>query len=261
MQSSRWQDMAALPEDKFEESIAEAKERGWELTSAAIQKHGKAHKHTVERAAREVAPINWHGGEAWKLIHGDFAQVEDIEADSVDIIITDPPYGSEHLDLYAQLAPFAARVLKPGGSLLVMTGQSYLPVVLPFFSVCLTYNWMLAYLTPGGQSAQLWKRKVNTFWKPVLWFTKGEYTGDWQGDVLKSAVNDNDKRFHQWGQSESGMADIVFRFSRPGQLVCDPMCGAGTTGVAAVSHKRRFIGIDIDKTALNVSAERLVAAL
>ena len=25
------------------------------------------------------------------------------------------------------------------------------------------------------------------------------------GDVIKSDVNDNDKRFHGWGQSESGM--------------------------------------------------------
>ena len=55
---------------------------------------------------------------------------------------------------------------------------------------------------------QVFPRKVNTFWKPLLWFTKGDYTREWIGDVCKSQTNDNDKRFHQWGQSLSGMADV-----------------------------------------------------
>jgi len=32
---------------------------------------------------------------------------------------------------------------------------------------------------------QLWNRKVNTFWKPVLWFVNGTdgHAGDWIGTV------------------------------------------------------------------------------
>jgi site-specific DNA-methyltransferase (adenine-specific) len=110
----------------------------------------------------------------------------------------------------------------------------------------LTYHWTLAYLTPGGQAVQLWQRKVNTFWKPILVFTKGEYTGAWFGDVAKSDVNDNDKRFHEWGQSESGMVDLIERLTKPGDLIVDPFLGAGTTGVAALATGRQFIGCDID---------------
>jgi len=103
----------------------------------------------------------------------------------------------------------------------------------------------------------IWPRHVNTFWKPVLWFVKGEYQGSWIGDVLRSDTNDNDKRFHEWGQSESGMADIVERFTRAGDLVLDPFLGGGTTGVVASRLGRNFIGADIDPEAIRSSAGRL----
>ena len=72
----------------------------------------------------------------------------------------------------------------------------------------LRYHWLLAYLTPGGQAVQVFQRKVNTFFKPILMFTKGEFAGEWFGDVCRSAPNDNDKDHHRWGQSVSGMDDI-----------------------------------------------------
>lgn len=180
-----------------------------------------------------------------------------LEPESVDVIMTDPPYPREYLPLYDTLAQVAARVLKPGGSCFVLVGQSYLPEVLALMTPHLNYHWTLAYLTPGGQAVQAWGRNVNTFWKPVLWLVKGEYAGDWAGDVVKSAVNDNDKRFHEWGQSESGMADLVERFTYPGQTVLDPFMGAGTTGVVAVRRNRRFLGIDIDAGHVETAKRRL----
>jgi site-specific DNA-methyltransferase (adenine-specific) len=92
-----------------------------------------------------------------------------------------------------------------------------LPDVIAAMGEHLSYHWTLAYTTPGGQSPQIWPRKVNTFWKPVLWFVKGEYDGDWRGDVVRSDAND--KRFHEWGQSESGMMRLVEAFTAPGELI------------------------------------------
>jgi 16S rRNA G966 N2-methylase RsmD len=184
----------------------------------------------------------------------------DVEAESVDWIITDPPYPAEFLPVYSDLSAFAAHALKPGGSLVCMVGQSYLPEVLRRLSENLSYHWTLAYLTPGGQAVQVWDKKANTFWKPLLWFVKGTHSGDWIGDVCKSNPNDNDKQHHHWGQSESGMADILERFTYPGQTICDPFCGGGTTGVVAVQMNRLFIGIDKDADAVATTQKRLSEA-
>jgi hypothetical protein len=196
----------------------------------------------------------------WELHVGEvLAEGENfVKSASVDWIITDPPYPKEFLPVYSDLGAFAARTLKPNGSLLCMVGQSYLPDVLARLSEHLRYHWTVAYLTPGGQAVQLFDRHVNTFWKPVLWFVNGEYTGDWIGDVTRSDTNDNDKRFHHWGQSESGIADLLERFTLPNEVVCDPFVGGGTTAVVAVEMGRHFIGIDRDPDAIRTTRERLL---
>ncbi|MDL2254337.1 ParB N-terminal domain-containing protein [Ruminococcaceae bacterium OttesenSCG-928-I18] len=184
-----------------------------------------------------------------------------IPDESVDFIITDPPYPREYVPLYGDLSRLAERVLNPGGSLIVMTGQSYLPDVMTELGREMTYHWCMAYMTPGGQSPQLWHKRTNTFWKPVLWFTKGEYGGDMVGDVLKSPPNNNDKLFHEWGQSLGGMQDIVERFTYPGDLILDPFLGGGTTGVAAVLKAREFIGADANEECVATSKARILEAI
>ena len=108
---------------------------------------------------------------------------DDIASESVDCIITDPPYPKDYIDLFDDLGALAARVLKPGGSLVVMTGQLYLPRYLKLLSKHLTYHWLLAYTTPGGQAVQVWNQEVNTFWKPLLWFVKDQRDARWVSDV------------------------------------------------------------------------------
>ena len=240
-------------------------DKGIVATANAIkQKRKKQKKEVKEQEKQNIMnrvlsqPIT----ERYKLLQGDMTEViKEVKDESIDAVITDPPYPREYLPLYKTLAQEAARVLKPGGSLFVMTGQSYLPEILALMTPYIQYHWILSYLTPGGQSTQLWQRKVNTFWKPLLWFTKGEYTGTWVGDVTKSKINDNDKRFHHWGQSESGMADIIDRLTMPGQTILDPFLGGGTTAVVAIKLGRHFVGIDIDSEAIETTTVRLLEVI
>jgi site-specific DNA-methyltransferase (adenine-specific) len=171
-------------------------------------------------------------------------------------VITDPPYPKEFLPLFTELAEACKFANVP--LVAVMSGQSYLPEVLQRLCEHLNYRWTLAYLTPGGQAVQLWKAEVNTFWKPILLFGDAM---DWLGDVVTSKVNDNDKRFHEWGQSESGMADLVERLTKPGQLVCDPFLGGGATAIAALALGRRFVGCDISAECIETTRQRVEAAL
>lgn len=208
---------------------------------------------------RETAPADMPAkDERYTLLTGDLATVlPTLGAGSIDCIITDPPYPQEYIALYGTLAQEAARLLKPGGSLVVMCGQSYFPEVLAQMTPHIRFHWLAAYLTPGGQAVQLWQRKVNTFWKPLLWFVNGDYDDQWIGDVVKSDTNNNDKRFHAWGQSESGMADIVTRFSKAGDLILDPFVGGGTTGLVALALNRRFIGVDVDAACIETTEQRI----
>ena len=198
---------------------------------------------------------------SFNLINSDFRNLADTFVDKyglADYIITDPPYPKEFVYLYSGLSNFANKILKDGGSLICMSGQSYLPEVMN--RLCenknMIFRWMSAYLTPGGQATQIWPKKINTFWKPLLIFTKGEYNGDWVGDVCKSPVNNNDKNYHHWGQSFGGMIDIVEKYTYPKDLVVDPFLGGGTTGIACLKLRRNFIGIDIDSKCIEISSNR-----
>ena len=53
------------------------------------------------------------------------------------------------------------------------------------------------------------------------------------------------------------MAAIIKDFTNPGQLICDPFMGSGTTGVAAVQLGRNFIGIEKDPKYFELACDRL----
>jgi len=51
---------------------------------------------------------------------------------------------------------------------------------------------------------------------------------------------------------------IILASSNEGDIVMDPFCGCATTCVAAQQLQRRWIGIDIEKQAVNVLVQRLI---
>lgn len=69
----------------------------------------------------------------------------------------------------------------------------------------------------------------------------------------------NDKE-RMGGKPTRLMQLIVDDYSRPGDTICDPFMGAGTTGVAAVKAARDFIGIEIDPAAFDIACRRIEEA-
>ena len=239
--------LSSLPEDLTVSAAIELVRDQRRLEDAAAKAERKA----------TIPPDLADDPERFVLHPGSLSEV-DIPAGSADVIITDPPYPQEYLPLYGDLARFAADVLKPGGSALVMIGQSWLPEVVALMTPYLRYHWTLAYMALGP-ATKIWGRNVMCGWKPVLWFTNGEWDGDGVYDVLSSGARD--KEFHEWGQSESGMAALVERFTYPGDVVVDPFLGGGTTGVVCLRLNRRFVGIDVDPEAIATSRRRFAEVL
>jgi 16S rRNA G966 N2-methylase RsmD len=211
-------------------------------------KETKAQRAEMANQAKSVRP-----SDRWNVYQADMRTWN--PKAQYDFVITDPPYPREFVPLYENLACRSEEWLKEGGLLVAMCGQSYLDEIFELMSKSsLRYYWTAAYLTPG-QPTPLRQRQVNTTWKPLLMFSKGEYKGKIFGDVFKSDAND--KEFHKWGQSISGMYSIVSGICLPGQRILDPFCGAGTTGVASLMHNCLFDGIEQDAENANISKARL----
>ena len=51
--------------------------------------------------------------------------------------------------------------------------------------------------------------------------------------------------------------ELVYLFSFPGDIVCDPFMGSGTTGIACVKLGRQFIGIERDEGYFDIACERI----
>ena len=51
--------------------------------------------------------------------------------------------------------------------------------------------------------------------------------------------------------------DHILSWTNPNDLVFDPMCGSGTTGIMALLNNRKFIGVDISAEYIAIAKERL----
>ncbi|MGA9844151.1 MAG: site-specific DNA-methyltransferase [Nitrososphaeraceae archaeon] len=194
-----------------------------------------------------------------RLEQGDFIEKskEFISDNSIDLLFTDPIYGSQNLSVYDNLAHLAIRVLKDGGSLVTYVGNYALPQVIHMMeSAGLKYWWTIA-VNLEGSFGRHHPRKVSIKWKPLLWFVKGDKTNtlDYMSDAITS--NRPSKIIHQWEQSTIDAEHVISRLTVENQTVLDPMMGSGTTGVAALKLNRRFIGIEIDSDRFQIARSRL----
>lgn len=68
------------------------------------------------------------------------------------------------------------------------------------------------------------------------------------------------ERLHPTLKPLALMEALVSDFTDPGELVCDPFAGSGTTGVACIRLGRRFIGWEREPKYFDVAVKRLRAA-
>ena len=197
-----------------------------------------------------------------QLYTGDFCEVlAKLPPESIDAIITDPPYHAEFIPSLELLAQHAARLLKPHGVLVVMGGSIHIYEFINALNQHLKYRWTCAYIM-DGQKAAMRVSRIGVAWKPLLVYVRHD-ARDLRfvpSDVFYGANKTEDgqeKMYHHWQQSLKGFMNIVQRFTEPGDLVLDPFMGSGTTGVACLYLNRRFIGCDNDPLAVATAAQRI----
>ena len=66
---------------------------------------------------------------------------------------------------------------------------------------------------------------------------------------------------HPTQKPEYLLERIILASTEEGQVILDPFCGSGTTGVEAVKYGRKFIGIDVSEEYMEISKKRLEKVL
>jgi 16S rRNA G966 N2-methylase RsmD len=197
-------------------------------------------------------------GDARELI----AEVPD---ESVDFVLTDPPYAREYLYLYEFLARDVARVMKPGASLITISGHATIHDILDLFEQHgqLRFRWPLCMWQPG-RHAKL-SMGVEVTFKPLLWYVRGKFPVIDQrsrgfvsdGIEMPTSSTGTKKANHKWEQASKWAEYYIERLTNPGALVFDPFSGSGTVALAAKSLGRRYLAFEVDQTAFETAQRRL----
>ena len=203
----------------------------------------------------------YYQDDAGEIYCGDCLEIMPLLADkSIDLCLTDPPYG---LDIdYAdyQDSDKSLRDFIP----LFMSG------IIRASKVCLltcgikniTYYpqpyWVLAWVYTTTNSTGKWGF---TQWQPILAYGKDPYLTNGLGrnkDVIKSTGLDTEGTGHPCPKPVKFWKDVLLRGSvNEADLILDPFLGSGTTAVACKRLNRRFIGIEISEKYCEIAKNRL----
>jgi site-specific DNA-methyltransferase (adenine-specific) len=230
------------------------------------------------------------GSRRWTVLNSDNRDVlPTLPAKSVAHVITDPPYEAE--------AHTRGRRLK--GKTLSAGIREVLEVPLSFGAIGtderdtvaaefgrIASRWIIAFCQV--EAATKWSaalkptptKRIGVWVKPdampqfsgdrpgmgyesiVFAHAKGRSRWNGGGRVGVFTHNKNSPggaHFHETQKPLPLMLELVELFTDPDDIVLDPFCGSGTTGVACLRLGRRFIGIEMDATYAQVATERLAA--
>jgi site-specific DNA-methyltransferase (adenine-specific) len=203
-----------------------------------------------------------------RVLHGDCVQVmRDIPAESVDFVLTDPPYLARYRDRHGRtlrnddnhrwLKPAFAeafRLLKPDSLMVCFYGWHRVNL---FFDA-----WQSAGFQSVGHIV-LTKRYASSVrflscqHEVAYLLAKGNprRRDNPLPDVLDYHYTGN--RLHPTEKSPKSLMPLVQAFCKPGDTVLDPFCGSGSSLVAARDAGCAYLGIELDAGHHRTASERL----
>ena len=199
------------------------------------------------------------------------------EIESVDSVITDPPYGigfqyNVHDDDWDSYADFiwpriekAESLVSPGGPIFVWQAQKRIREFVKFFP----RDWRLfiaaknfVQIRPGPMNHSY--DPVVVWWKPGgdTWTSPDNSAGvnrDYYVSNSAAAVSDTKSlaRQHPCPRPLDQVKYIVANWCKPASTVLDCFMGSGTTGVACSLLGRKFIGIEKDPQYFDLARRRI----
>jgi len=204
-----------------------------------------------------------------KIIHGDcLEELKKLEDKSIDLILTDPPYGIG-----------IAKKGTVGGGLLAkpkfygnIDWDNSIPseeIFLQMMRVSKNQiifggNYFTKYLSPSP-CWLVWDKGrsgINFADVELVWssFSSPARKFKWVWDGMRQEkMNKKEIRFHPTQKPVGLIEQILLSYSKEGDLVCDPFLGSGTTAIACEKLNRKYIGIEINEEYIKIAQQRLNA--
>lgn len=234
-----------------------------------------------------------------RLMMGDcLERMAEIEDGSVDLVLTDPPYGTTACkwDAIIPFEPMWAhvwRVLKPNGAAVFTSSQPFTSALVMSDIKKFRYSlvWDKVGTTGFATSKIMPLRRhedINVFYRSKPTYnpkmeTRGKprkkggskIDSGCYGDLRsKESINNtyyptsilvesNAKKIglvHPTQKPVSLMEYLIRTYTNEGETVLDFTMGSGTTGVACVNTGRHFIGIERDPTYFQIAKDRIEEA-
>ena len=231
-----------------------------------------------------------------KLMQGDcLERMKEIDSDSVDMILTDPPYGTTACkwDSIIPLEPMweqLKRIIKPNGAIVMTASQPFTTTLIASNMKDFRYSWV--WEKEQGVNFQHAKRQPLKVHEDVCVFGvkspvyypqdliecdikksnrfKGGNLGHCGSESKRSEYKqkftnypksikkfNRQRGLHPTQKPVTLMEYLIKTYTNEGETVLDFTMGSGTTGVAAKNLNRSFIGIELDQGYFDIAKERI----
>ena len=193
--------------------------------------------------------------------------MREIPSGSVDLVLTDPPYGIGMDKTYFINKNSQAAATKYDGDKwdskpmspqqqaeCVRVGNEQMFFGGNYFDLPPSPCWVVWDKNNGETiyaDCELIWTSLKTATRLIKW--------KWQG-MLQEAGHQKDYRQHPTQKPLGVLVWLLGKYSKEGDIILDPFCGSGTTCVAAKMLGRRYIGIDISEKYCEIARKRVEAA-
>lgn len=226
------------------------------------------------------------------ILGGCLEKMQDIESGSVDMILTDPPYGTTACkwDSIIPLEPMweqLKRIIKTNGAIVLTASQPFTSRLISsnykMFKYC--WSWIkrpIGFLNSkkrpliniedivvfGGstynpQNLIECNKKIRRGNQSVSVGHDGgrlktaEYTQKYTNYPTQLLEFKGEKGLHPTQKPVKLMEYLIKTYTNESETVLDFTMGSGTTGVACKNLKREFIGIELDEGYFNIAKNRI----
>jgi len=220
-----------------------------------------------------------------KIIEGDCIEVmKELQDNSIDLVATDPPYFVARKEFIKDIKTFdeyyswfeswikeLKRVLKPTGSLYVFVPVFNFAELHMLVKKYFIGKQFISWIKPNTMVRQFQTKNYFPKTEFIGFYTVDEKEYTWNCLFKKYGVQESCNYFiepvvysymkegvnHSTQKPLSIIERFIYASSNENDIVLDPFCGSGTTGVACVKLNRNFIGYDINPEYVELTKKRL----